>query len=66
MDLSWYVRRLSAMGPAEIAGRVTDIVRKRRWHRVARHQATWLPHRRFATTSPGSHRRRCRVTRRKP
>ncbi|GAA2243049.1 alginate lyase family protein [Streptomyces amakusaensis] len=27
----WYVRRLSRMGPAEIGGRVTDAVRRRRW-----------------------------------
>lgn len=48
MDLSWYLRRLSRMGPAEIAGRVTDVVRKRQWRRVAGEKATWLPDRRFA------------------
>ncbi|MGC7096168.1 alginate lyase family protein [Amycolatopsis lurida] len=48
MDLRWYLRRLSRMDPAEIAGRVTDAVRKRRWRRVAGERATWLPDRRFA------------------
>ncbi|WP_338491439.1 alginate lyase family protein [Streptomyces sp. SJL17-4] len=27
----WYVRRLSAMGPREVGGRVGDAVRRRRW-----------------------------------
>ncbi|MEU2422017.1 alginate lyase family protein [Streptomyces sp. NPDC007851] len=27
----WYLRRLSRMGPAEVAGRVGDTVRRRRW-----------------------------------
>ncbi|EGX54461.1 hypothetical protein SZN_37838, partial [Streptomyces zinciresistens K42] len=27
----WYLRRLSRMGPAEIAGRAGDAVRRRRW-----------------------------------
>ncbi len=31
MSPGWYVRRLSRMGPGEIAGRVTDTVRRRRW-----------------------------------
>jgi hypothetical protein len=48
MDPLWYLRRLSRMGPAEIAGRVTDVVRKRQWRQVAGEQATWLPDRRFA------------------
>ncbi len=48
MDPSWYLRRLSRMGPAEIAGRVTDVVRKRQWRRVAGETATWSPDRRFA------------------
>lgn len=30
----WYLKRLSRMGPAEIAGRVTDTVRRRRWRDV--------------------------------
>ncbi|MFD6066014.1 heparinase II/III family protein [Amycolatopsis lurida] len=52
MDPSWYLRRLSRMGPAEIAGRVTDVVRKRQWRGVAGEKAAWLPDRRFATV-PG-------------
>ncbi|MEV7319708.1 alginate lyase family protein [Streptomyces sp. NPDC093970] len=31
MSAGWYLRRLSRMGPAEIAGRVGDTVRRRRW-----------------------------------
>lgn len=33
MSPGWYARRLSLMGPGEIAGRVTDAARKRRWRR---------------------------------
>ncbi|WP_416973803.1 alginate lyase family protein [Streptomyces sp. 4F14] len=31
MDAGWYLRRLSRMGPAEVAGRAGDTVRRRRW-----------------------------------
>ncbi|HKS47420.1 MAG TPA: alginate lyase family protein [Amycolatopsis sp.] len=31
MSPGWYLRRLSRMGPREVAGRVTDEVRRRRW-----------------------------------
>lgn len=31
MSVGWYLRRLSRMGPQEIAGRVSDTVRRRRW-----------------------------------
>ncbi|MFM9442214.1 alginate lyase family protein [Streptomyces acidiscabies] len=31
MDAGWYLRRLSRMGPAEVAGRAGDAVRRRRW-----------------------------------
>ncbi|MFG2847852.1 alginate lyase family protein [Kitasatospora sp. NPDC048296] len=31
MSPGWYLRRLSAMGPQEIAGRVGDTLRRRRW-----------------------------------
>ncbi|KJS52526.1 heparinase [Streptomyces rubellomurinus subsp. indigoferus] len=31
MSAGWYLRRLSAMGPQEVAGRVGDAVRRRRW-----------------------------------
>ncbi|MDI5978164.1 heparinase II/III family protein [Amycolatopsis magusensis] len=54
MELSWYLRRLSRMDPAEIAGRVTDAVRKRRWRRVAGERAVWLPDRRFAPLGDGA------------
>ncbi|WP_328606116.1 heparinase II/III family protein [Amycolatopsis sp. NBC_00345] len=52
MDPAWYLRRLSAMGPAEIAGRATDALRKQQWRGVSRQKATWLPHRAFAPLSP--------------
>ncbi|KUM70439.1 heparinase II/III family protein [Streptomyces griseorubiginosus] len=31
MSVGWYLRRLSRMGPQEVAGRVADTVRRRRW-----------------------------------
>ena len=31
MDPKWYLRRLASMGPAEIAGRVQDVGRRRAW-----------------------------------
>lgn len=31
MSAGWYLRRLSRMGPQEVAGRVGDAVRRRRW-----------------------------------
>lgn len=34
MGPGWYLRRLSRMGPREIVGRVTDVVRERRWRRL--------------------------------
>ncbi|WP_353946589.1 alginate lyase family protein [Streptomyces sp. HUAS MG91] len=34
MSAGWYLRRLSAMGPQEIAGRAGDAVRRRRWRSV--------------------------------
>lgn len=53
----WYLRRLSRMGPAEIAGRAADTVRRRRWRRVLDEagppDATWLPIRRFTAVLPG-------------
>lgn len=44
----WYLRRLSRMGPREIAGRVADETRKRRWRHGGHGQASALPGRRFA------------------
>jgi hypothetical protein len=49
----WYLRRLSRMGPAEIAGRAGDAVRKRRWRRRPGTQASWLPRRRFGSALDG-------------
>jgi hypothetical protein len=50
----WYLRRLSRMGPREIAGRTVDTVRRRRWRRLLSEQppgrAGWLPQRRFTAT----------------
>ncbi|PRX45635.1 heparinase II/III-like protein [Prauserella shujinwangii] len=48
----WYLRRLSRMGPREVAGRAADTVRRRRWRGVADEPArhTWLPGRRFPAT----------------
>ncbi|MFI7316488.1 alginate lyase family protein [Streptomyces venezuelae] len=31
MSAGWYLRRLSRMGPREIGGRASDVVRRRRW-----------------------------------
>lgn len=47
MDPSWYLRRLSAMGPAEIAGRVGDVVRKQRWRGEPRRRPAWSATRTF-------------------
>lgn len=51
MSPGWYLRRLSRMGPREVAGRVGDVLRKRRWRKefATPTPATWLPRRRFAT-----------------
>jgi len=43
----WYLRRLSRMGPAEIAGRAADAVRRRRWRRLPDEPAPVLPRRLF-------------------
>jgi hypothetical protein len=34
MSPGWYLRRLSRMGPREVAGRAGDVLRRRRWRRV--------------------------------
>ncbi|MGH3517718.1 MAG: alginate lyase family protein [Haloechinothrix sp.] len=56
MTPGWYLRRLSRMGPAEIAGRTADAVRKRRWRRLRDEPATAgtgrLPQPRFAAVLP--------------
>jgi hypothetical protein len=53
MSMGWYLRRLSRMGPSEIAGRAADTVRKRWWRRDLGRQASWLPDRRFTAVLPG-------------
>jgi hypothetical protein len=40
MSAGWYLRRLSRMGPREIAGRVGDTVRRRRWRSARPHCPT--------------------------
>lgn len=52
MGPGWYLRRLSRMGPGEIAGRAGDTVRRRRWRALAgeQHGAPWLPRREFTAT----------------
>lgn len=49
MSPGWYLRRLSRMGPAEVAGRVGDAVRRRAWRRVPDRpvRPDWLDDRRF-------------------
>ncbi|MFG2725924.1 alginate lyase family protein [Streptomyces canus] len=37
MSVGWYLRRLSRMGPQEVAGRVGDTVRRRRWRSAPPH-----------------------------
>ncbi|MFE6054099.1 alginate lyase family protein [Kitasatospora sp. NPDC056446] len=37
MSAGWYLRRLSAMGPRELGGRVGDTVRRRRWRTAPPH-----------------------------
>ncbi len=56
MTPGWYLRRLSRMGPAEIAGRTAAAVRIRRWRGQLdtgdAPAARWLPQRRFTTVLP--------------
>lgn len=54
-DPLWYLRRLSRMGPRELAVRVRTQHRARRWRRDLDHApdpAEWLPARRFAGPLP--------------
>jgi len=50
MSPGWYLRRLSRMGPREVAGRAADVLRKRRWRKefTTPTRGTWLPRREFA------------------
>jgi hypothetical protein len=55
MRPTWYLRRLSRMGPREIATRAVVATRIHRWRRVldeANQAAVWLPHRRFLPVLP--------------
>ncbi|MTD58596.1 heparinase II/III family protein [Amycolatopsis pithecellobii] len=56
MGPGWYVRRLRRMGGPEIRGRVVDVVRKRRWRRIAAmpSEAAWLAQRDFPTPLPSN------------
>ncbi|MFI7502441.1 alginate lyase family protein [Streptomyces sp. NPDC049687] len=47
----WYLRRLSRMGPREVAGRVGDTVRRRRW-RSARPDSPQVTGARFTAVLP--------------
>ncbi|MGW2339368.1 alginate lyase family protein [Streptomyces sp. NPDC001661] len=51
MSAGWYLRRLSRMGPQEVAGRVGDTVRRRRW-RSARPTSPRVAGARFTSVLP--------------
>jgi hypothetical protein len=51
MTASWYLRRLSRMGPREVGGRVGDAVRRRRW-RSARPECPKVTGARFTAVLP--------------
>ncbi|MFG2129235.1 alginate lyase family protein [Streptomyces sp. NPDC048751] len=51
MSAGWYLRRLSRMGPQEVAGRVGDMVRRRRW-RSARPNCPSVTGARFTAVLP--------------
>ncbi|MGC9542436.1 alginate lyase family protein [Streptomyces sp. UG1] len=51
MSPGWYLRRLSRMGPREVAGRVGDAVRRRRW-RSARLDCPSVSGARFTAVLP--------------
>ncbi|MFI9543705.1 alginate lyase family protein [Streptomyces sp. NPDC052016] len=51
MSAGWYLRRLSRMGPREVAGRVGDAVRRRRW-RSARPACPSVTGARFTAVLP--------------
>ncbi|MFD8569343.1 alginate lyase family protein [Streptomyces sp. NPDC059639] len=51
MSAGWYLRRLSRMGPQEIAGRAGDAVRRRRW-RSARPEGPTVTGARFTAVLP--------------
>ncbi|MDO0910609.1 alginate lyase family protein [Streptomyces sp. DT2A-34] len=51
MSAGWYLRRLSRMGPQEVAGRMGDAVRRRRW-RSARPDCPTVTGARFTAVLP--------------
>ncbi|MFI2645508.1 alginate lyase family protein [Streptomyces sp. NPDC018610] len=51
MSAGWYLRRLSRMGPREVAGRAGDAVRRRRW-RSARPEGPGVTGARFTAVLP--------------
>lgn len=51
MSAGWYLRRLARMGPQEVAGRVSDTVRRRRW-RSARPDCPSVTGARFTAVLP--------------
>ncbi|MFD0317797.1 heparinase II/III family protein [Streptomyces flavalbus] len=51
MGAGWYLRRLAAMGPREVGGRVGDAVRRRRW-RSARPDVPAVTGARFTAVLP--------------
>ncbi len=58
MSPGWYLRRLSRMGPSEVAGRAVDVLRRRRWRRTMDAPALagqpWRENREFnAVLEPG-------------
>lgn len=56
MDAVWYLRRLSRMGPREMAGRAVTVARIRRWRGLLDApdptESDWLPRRRFTAVFP--------------
>jgi len=52
MDPHWYLRRLSRMGPREIAGRAADVVHRRQLRTGPPAPPVPLPGRRFTTVLP--------------
>lgn len=53
MGPGWYLRRLSRMGPVEVAGRVRHAVVQRRWQSSPPEPPLWPSHPRFTAVLPG-------------
>ncbi|MGA5822765.1 alginate lyase family protein [Kitasatospora sp. NPDC094028] len=52
MGPGWYLRRLAAMGPQEVAGRVGDALRRRRWRTAPVPPCPLAPAARFTAVLP--------------